>query len=226
MSNESSLPAALGLFAKHWTPGLVKTRLARHVGSQAAARVHRLFVECLLRRLAPRGQWHGFLVYWPPEQREAMTTLASRYEWQAEVQCPGDLGCKMHRFVQDRFAQGYRHVLLLGADVPDVPTAFLNQACQELQSCKAVLGPSPDGGYYLLALSGQLPQLFVNIPWGTPRVWQESVDRLKQAGVSWSALPPWPDVDHLQDLHALLNRLGRSGSETLRRLEQALRAIL
>ncbi len=222
---ESPRATALGLFAKHWTPGQVKTRLARHLGIQAAARVHRLFVECLLDRLAPGGQWHGFLVCWPPERYEPMAHLAVRCGWRAEAQCPGDLGRKMHHFVQRRFGQGYRRVLLLGADAPDVPLAFLERACRVLHACEVVLGPCPDGGYYLLGLGRDVPQLFYDIAWGTPQVWQQSVDRLEQAGISWSALPPWPDVDHWEDLCALRKRLRQSDSEALRRLEQALRAI-
>lgn len=231
MGNSSSTAerlraTALGLFAKHWTPGQVKTRLGRHLGPEAAAQVHRLFVECLLGRLTSRGGWHGFLVYWPPEQQAAMADLAARCGWLAEAQCPGDLGRKMHHFLRQRLAQGYRRVLLLGADVPDVPLPFLQEACRRLQSCEVVLGPSPDGGYYLLGLGRDVPWLFEDIPWGTAEVWRRSLEQLEQQGVSYSVLPSWQDVDRLEDLHALLGRLQNGDSRQLRKLQRELERLL
>ena len=226
MSGAEPHPTALGLFAKHWTPGQVKTRLGRHLGPERAAAVHRLFVECLLRRLAAADCWQGFLVYWPPEQQQPMADLAARCGWQAEAQCPGDLGRKMRHFLRQRLNQSYRRVLLVGADVPDLPLAFLQEACRKLQSCEVVLGPSPDGGYYLLGLCRDVPQLFAGIPWGTPAVWQQSVECLQQQGVSYRVLPPWQDVDHLEDLRTLLQRLRHSDSPELRRLKRELDRLL
>ena len=224
-STKSTQPV-LGVMAKYWTPGQVKTRLGRCLGMHRAAEVHRLFVQCLLRHLGGKGEWEGCLVVWPPQRLPEMEAAVAGSSWLVVPQSEGDLGAKMRAFVQQQFRQGKGPVVLLGADVPDLPREHIRQAFRLLESHTAVLGPSHDGGYYLLGLSRDVPELFQQIAWGTSQVWEQSVARLRQAGVPWVALPPWPDVDYLDDLHALRQRLRQSQEPVFQQLGKELHRLL
>jgi glycosyltransferase A (GT-A) superfamily protein (DUF2064 family) len=88
-----------------------------------------------------------------------------------------------------------------------LPVAFIKQAFAELDRADVVLGPATDGGYYLVGCARRLPPLFEGIAWGGPRVLLDSIRRL--AGSSWrlAVLPPWYDVDTLDDWWALRGHL-------------------
>ena len=214
------------LLAKHWTPGQVKTRLAQALGPRRAARIHRLFVEVLLRRMAPGAEWDGVLALWPPQHQREMAQAAEPFGWQTLVQVPGDLGRRMHHVACWALEQGYRRVVLLGADAPDVPRPWVGKALDLLRHKAVVVGPAQDGGYWLLGLARDVPELFAGIPWSTPHVYNATLNRLKALALPWATLPQWSDVDRPDDLEALLRRLQRAGEVELRRLGERISAVL
>ena len=93
-------------------------------------------------------------------------------------------------------------------DLPDLPGDFIALGLEALDTHDAVLGPSSDGGYYLIGFSKQtfLPEAFDNIAWGTGRVFAHTVKMLKRHHRRIHALPRWHDVDTLEDLKALVAR--------------------
>src|SRR6185436_9582765 len=110
-------------------------------------------------------------------------------------------------FFERHLRGGTSQVVVLGGDSPDVPTEWIDEAFQKLTRYSAVLGPAGDGGYYLLGLSKFEPAIFENIDWGTDMVFQQSIQRLKSAGISYDLLPRWEDVDDLPALQRLHSRL-------------------
>lgn len=215
----------LGIFAKHWEPGKVKTRLAKTIGESRAATLHALFVSTLVERLGQVGE-RRVIAFWPPQSQAPFAALArSRFEiW---PQSSGDLGQRMQAF----FTQGLmaaQRVVLIGSDSPDLPLELIDEAFRALQSHEVVLGPSADGGYYLIGLARQVPPIFDDISWSTPEVWPQTTSRLKAAGIAWHELPTWYDVDDDAGLHALLPRLNvaAAGDRQLARLNHAVRCLL
>ncbi len=194
----------LGIFAKHWEPGKVKTRLARTIGESHAATLQALFVAALIERLAKVGD-RRMIAYWPPESR-ASFAAAVQDRFELLPQAKGDLGERMQAFFVAALARAER-VVLIGSDSPDVPLATLAQAIDALAEHNIVLGPAADGGYYLIGLARRLPSIFQGVAWGSRDVWQQTTARLKAAGLGWHELPPWYDVDELADLAALRKRL-------------------
>jgi rSAM/selenodomain-associated transferase 1 len=162
------LTTLLGIFAKHWQPGEVKTRLAASIGPEAAARLHRVFVETLLQRMAGVAG-KCVLAYWPSERHGEFAALVREAAypfalldpsaaplaspWQLVPQSPGDLGARMEHFFQASFASGADRVVIIGSDSPTLPIEYVRQAFDELRRSDVVLGPSDDGGYYLLGLA-------------------------------------------------------------------------
>ena len=110
---------------------------------------------------------------------------------------------------EDLFACGYGSVCLIDSDSPTVPAAAFHQAVAELAKPgdRIVLGPSHDGGYYLIGLKRAHPEPFFNISWSTPAVFAETIAAAKAAGIEVSILPLWYDVDDAASLDLLIAEL-------------------
>ncbi|MBW3598357.1 MAG: TIGR04282 family arsenosugar biosynthesis glycosyltransferase [Planctomycetes bacterium] len=201
----------LGVFAKHWTPGAVKTRLAASIGNDAAARLYRAFVDCTLERFAATGD-ERVLAYWPPEQADAFQPY-ERLGWRTTPQSSGDLGERMRRFFEDALHNGAERAVLIGSDSPTLPVALVREAFEQLKSHEVVVGPSPDGGYYLVGIGGRIPPIFDDVTWSTSHVWTQTTSRLNDAGAPYAVLPEWYDVDDERDLQRLAHELDRLAAD-------------
>jgi rSAM/selenodomain-associated transferase 1 len=195
----------LGVFAKYWQPGQVKTRLAATLGLETASRFYLACLRTLLGRMAYAAS-RRVLAFWPPQREDEFRELA-RSEWTLQPQAEGDLGRRMQAYFEHALDARARRVVLLGSDSPTLPLEFVGDAFRRLETARVVLGPSADGGYYLLGISGDMPPIFENIAWSTPAVWRETVSRLQSAGVPYDTLPEWYDVDEPDDLARLQSEL-------------------
>jgi rSAM/selenodomain-associated transferase 1 len=195
----------LGLFANYCQPGLVKTRLAMQIGAERAATVYYQFVTTLLQRLGDCGE-QRILAYAPSERGSQFATILPD-GWQLQSQADGDLGLRMKSFFEQRFAAGCQRVVLLGSDSPNVPLEYVSQAFDLLRQHDVVLGPTEDGGYWLVGAAGNVPNIFAAIPWSTPQVWSATLAAIGAAGLSHAAVPTWYDVDQQNDLSRLISDL-------------------
>ena len=190
--------SCLGLMAKYWQPGEVKTRLAADLGPQQAAAIYRQFVATLVARLGQAAE-QTILAFAPPERLAEFEQFVPA-NWELEPQSGGDLGSRMHHF----FLPRRQATVLLGSDSPNLPLALLDEAFAQLAHHDIVLGPTEDGGYYLVGAARITPSIFSNIPWSTDQVWQRTIEAVQRAGYSYKALPTWYDVDQLSDLERLI----------------------
>ena len=186
--------------------GQVKTRLARSLGEPAALALYRGFVADLLDSLRQCGQpLIGCCT--PAAACDAvaawMAPLAAVYP-----QTGADLGARMAGAFGRAFGDGFRRVLLVGSDLPDLPATVVETAFAALADHPAVIGPTLDGGYYLIGFRPDtfLPAVFEAIPWGTPRVLAETLAALRRHGLEVHRLPVWRDIDDLDDLLAFARR--------------------
>jgi len=196
---------ALGLFAKYWQPGKVKTRLAASIGQQRAAASYQHFVSTLLERLSG-CQAEKWLAFTPAERNDEFQEIAPA-GWHLDLQPDGDLGDRMRAFFSRRFAAGSERVVLVGSDSPHLPLESIQQAFEQLRDSQVVLGPTEDGGYWLVGATGGVPDIFSGIPWSTPQVWQATINVLQAAKISHRVLPVCYDIDTGDDLQRLLNEL-------------------
>ncbi|MBI3462957.1 MAG: TIGR04282 family arsenosugar biosynthesis glycosyltransferase [Planctomycetes bacterium] len=208
----------LGVFAKYWTPGQVKTRLAAALGQEAAARLYAAFLRTTLSRFRHCGD-RRVVVFSPSDRRGEFKALCSG-DWELAPQSTGDLGDRMHRFFADAFAKGASRIVLIGSDSPTLPAEYIDRAFDLLADSPVVLGPTTDGGYYLVGISGQIPPIFEGIAWSTPQVWRQTAERLAVAQLRYDILPQWYDVDESADLERLREEVERlvDSSEEYRRL--------
>jgi rSAM/selenodomain-associated transferase 1 len=215
----------LGVFAKHWQPGLAKSRLAKAVGDECAAQIARAMLATTLARFqdAAQAQVIGFM---PASEEPAFRVLA-RSQWGVWPQPDGDLGVRMTEFFELASLDAPR-VVLIGSDSPDLPLNILEAAFEQLQSHRIVLGPAVDGGYYLLGIAGPPPPIFEGIAWGMASVCEQTVEHLRGLGCDYFLLPQWHDVDDEAGMSALLGRLadGGAGDVHLARLRDRLKGLL
>jgi rSAM/selenodomain-associated transferase 1 len=119
-----------------------------------------------------------------------------------------DLGARECQVFTDLFAEGFEKIVMIGSDLPTLPMKHISQAINEIADDTVVLGPSEDGGYYLMALpapaSGSpVPDLFTNIQWSTSSTFNETCAAADREGLHISLTPQWYDVDDSVGLRRL-----------------------
>ncbi|MEM9940521.1 MAG: TIGR04282 family arsenosugar biosynthesis glycosyltransferase [Planctomycetota bacterium] len=204
----------LGLFAKYWEPGKVKTRLAKTIGNENACWLYRSFVLHLISRLEGCGDRRS-IVYSPPEKRSEFQSVAAA--WELTPQSSGDLGTRMCQFLNDQFeSQSNRQPdpapvhksLIIGADCMMLNAEVIRDAFDTLDNCSVVLGPSRDGGYYLVGMKDRcFESIFAGIEWGTSNVLADTIKILEQNLIEYRLLDESFDIDHIEDVKDLKREL-------------------
>lgn len=218
--------SALILLSK--TPGElpVKTRLAADLGSETAEALYRCFLaeigtKCRGLNLPLRVHHLPGAPHEAPVFTELLGPAISCLPQQGE-----ELGARMLTAFRQGFAAGYARLVLIGGDCPDLAPATLEAAFAALADQDCVLGPTADGGYYLLGFRrpGFFEPVFDFADWAAPGVYGETLRRLASAGVSYTSLPGWEDIDTLADLRRLWER-NQSGWFAASQTMQALRRL-
>ncbi|MFW6113172.1 MAG: TIGR04282 family arsenosugar biosynthesis glycosyltransferase [Thermodesulfobacteriota bacterium] len=197
--------AVLIIFAKEPTPGRVKTRLSPPLSPEAAARLYGQFLEDVLEEMARVPHVSVALAYTPEEGRVFFHDLAAPGT-HLVAQKGKDLGERLQQAFTWGFGQGAATVLIRNSDSPDLPGWLVLEAKEVLERGRArvVLGPCPDGGYYLVGLTTPQPRLFEGINWSGPTVLAETRDRARDLGLAVHQLPPWLDIDTSADLQTFV----------------------
>jgi rSAM/selenodomain-associated transferase 1 len=194
------------VFLKAPRPGAVKTRLASRLGPAAAAELYRAMAEEEARRTEPcPGEFGRLFCFAPPDARAEMAAWFPAEELVAQE--GADLGERMAGAFDEGFRRGARRVAIIGGDVPWVSREAVTEAFRSLAEHDVVLGPTLDGGYYLLALARPQPGLFRGIAWSTPSVLAATVERAGALGLSVRRLEPLPDIDTIEDVRSEWVRL-------------------
>lgn len=198
MQGDSTRPALI-LFAKAPVPGQVKTRLLPELDANEAAQVAAELIELTVRLAV--DTWPGPLVLctWPDIDHPLFGELAGTYPVTLATQGPGDLGRKMNAAITT-YTNAGTPAAVLGCDVPHCPAEVLRAAGHLLQRGREVIGPSLDGGYYLIGLQRPCAQIFDNVDWGSPGVMRSTLANASRCGVRFEQLPPLQDLDSYTDL--------------------------
>ena len=132
--------------------------------------------------------------------REQMAGWLGR-DFQYVIQGEGDLGARMRRAFQMGFRQGWKQVVLIGSDLPDLTPAIIRESFERLTNHDLVLGPARDGGYYLIGLKANRPELFGSpMIWGTEEVLKNTLLTADRLGLKTALLTRLRDVDRPEDL--------------------------
>jgi uncharacterized protein len=209
--NERASECALAVMAKAPRPGKVKTRLAPPLTLDQAAGLNACFLRdtaANIGAVAASSRAAGVISYTPVGDEGFFNKLLPA-DFVLISQRGDGFGERLFATVQDLLACGYGSVCLIDSDSPTVPAAAFEQAVAELQKegDRVVLGPSQDGGYYLIGLKSAHSELFANIAWSTSSVFAETVAAAEVAGIEVVVLLLWYDVDDRETLEMLTAEL-------------------
>jgi rSAM/selenodomain-associated transferase 1 len=205
----------IAFMAKASAPGRAKTRLVPPLTFEEAAVLNTAFLQdvadnvLLAGRDAERhGGIAGYAAFGPPGsedffRRTLPGAIGLIEAWRQNF---GD--CLLHT-IEEIFARGHAAAVVLNSDSPTLPTAFLVETAAVLArpGDRAVLGPSSDGGYYLLGLKAAHRHMFENIAWSTEQVAKQTLERAREIGLDVHRLPVWYDVDDIHSLRRLYTEL-------------------
>lgn len=197
------------MFVKFWQPKAVKTRLAAGLGDVQASEMYRDFVFHLLVRHSSSCDSRE-LVFSPESRISEFRQILPR-AWDLTPQSDGDLGTRMRRFFEDQFSRtdspddaGIKHkVIVIGTDCPQLDREIIESALLALDDASVVIGPSTDGGYYLIGMSEMSVDVFTDIAWSTSDVLTQTIARLDERQIRYHLLAPLTDIDERGDLMKL-----------------------
>jgi hypothetical protein len=199
------------VFARAPSPGKAKTRLIPLLGPQGAAEFQAaLMADALhkVNRLSGRVSPYLFVAgkKFPPGSTGSSPDTSN---YTVMCQRGAGLGARLANAFRELLPR-HAAVVVIGTDSPTLPPRVLRAALRELRWCDAVLGPCPDGGYYLLGLRRFERGLLRGIRWGSAMAFGDTLRNFLRQGFSCSILEPFPDVDRPADVERLRRELVRS----------------
>jgi rSAM/selenodomain-associated transferase 1 len=210
--------SAMGIMTKAPEPGKVKTRLTPPLTSDEAAELNECFLRDLSRSIyaaTTQAPTRGVAIYTPIGKEAAYKEILSAGFF-IIPQRDGSFGERLSHAVADLLSAGFGSVCLINSDSPTVPASSFVETARELDKPEdqIVIGPSDDGGYYLIGLKKLHPRLFEEIDWSTERVLKQTLQRAQEIGVPVHQLSNGYDVDDRRTLHRLCNELLGSNAPT------------
>ena len=198
------MKTCLTVFAKQPIPNRVKTRLIPPLSPEQAATLYTAFLIDWCEALAELADVDIVIAYTPPEAQPDLQTLIGD-DATYIPQIGDDLGERLTSATQWAAEHGYTKILIVGSDSPTLPILYVSEAITRLNTQDVVIGPSVDGGYYLIGFAVEnlttiVPLVFSEVAWSTADVLQQTITRIQSAEATLGLLPPWYDIDNAEDL--------------------------
>ena len=202
---------AIAVMAKASAPGRTKTRLCPPLDPTEAAAFNTAFIQDIVGNILAAGRTAPvtpYVAYGPAGAAHFFDAVLPPGVGRMEAVAPG-FGACLTMTLAHLFGLGHPAAAVLNADSPTLPPALLAELADMLAEPgdRAVLGPSTDGGYYVLGLKAPHWHLFADIDWSTERVFDQTLARAADIGLPVHVLPPWYDVDDAQALRLLHGEL-------------------
>jgi hypothetical protein len=211
------MPAACIVMVKAPRAGAVKTRLVPPLTFEEASSLAACFARDTLS-LARRAAGEVFVAYAPEGGRAPLEALLGDGAPRWVEQRGEDLGARIESAAREVFGRVRGPVIVLGTDSPTLPLEFVESAVASLSSGESdlALGPTDDGGYYLVGLRRPFGGLFEGVAWSTSAVYARTAANAARAGLRVLRLPQWFDVDTPEDLARLREEILSGGSSGAR----------
>src|SRR4051794_18822779 len=207
LASKCASGCGIAVMAKASTPGITKTRLVPPLRFEEAAAFNTAFLQDVAANLMAAGRQAeitGYMAFGPPGSEGFFERALGRDIGLISAWRPNFGDCLLLA-IEAMLARGHSAAVVLNSDSPTLPTPLLVETAEVLArpgDC-AVLGPSTDGGYYLLGLKQAHRRMFEDITWSTERVAEQTLERARKIGLDVYILPAWYDVDDLQSLRTL-----------------------
>ena len=186
---------SLIVFTRKPALGKVKTRIQKTMGADMALAIHTQLLTSTLQ-MASNVDGVSYCVSCSPDCDHP---IIDAYEGACFIQSGDDLGERMMNALRQQL-QHYQYCILIGTDCPQIDSAYINQAFQELKNGNdIVLGPASDGGYVLVGMGQVFSGMFNNIDWGTGRVLEQTMAIIQAHDKTSTLLPVLRDIDDEDD---------------------------
>lgn len=214
------MPVVVSIMAKAPRAGEVKTRLCPPLSNSEAAELYRCFLLDKIEQVRTLNKASPAIAYTPDDGRTFFEACAPGFL--LVPQRGADLGFRLANTFDQLLAKGYAGAFAIDSDTPTLPTHFLEQALDliAIPEIDLVLGPSDDGGYYLIGLRKLYRELFERMPWSTADVVPETIRRAEAMGLKVASVPLWFDVDTGNDLERLKTSLDSGQADAARHTRQ------
>jgi rSAM/selenodomain-associated transferase 1 len=189
------LNSALIIFVRNPVLGRVKTRIAKDLGDEAALEVYKKLLTHT-HSITSELQVDRYIFYADYINEDDLWESSLFHK---ELQTGGDLGERMYNAFKLLFNKGYSKVSIIGSDCIELTDIVITEAFNTLESKNAVIGPTYDGGYYLLGMNTLNRQIFENKKWSTDTVCSDTIEDFSNLHLSYSLLQILSDVDNAED---------------------------
>lgn len=213
---------SLIIFLRYPENGNVKTRLAKTTSYDFATSFYKTCAERIINEVKEIKSINRFAFYSNKDEKTKVEKwLGSKLFFSPQE--GKSLGERMQNAFAKVFSSGAKKVVIVGTDVPDLSAEIIREAFNKLDESDVVIGPSKDGGYYLLGMKKLHNQLFEDIEFSTAEVYSETVSRLKNFNLTYHILPELQDIDTEEDLINWLN--GNNKNDIRNEIKLAYEAI-
>ena len=223
-----NIKKTLIIFVKSPIPGDVKTRLIPYLSGDEAADLYKCFVSDTLKTVAQvSSNLKTQVAYQPHSKATDLSWLGIKNPPEIFKQEGRSLGERLIHAFGQAFGRGARQIVVVGSDSPNLPKCYIEQAFKALDEADVVLGPSLDGGYYLIGLSRPCLKLFDDVSWSTDQVFERTARCAQNLGYTLRVLPSHSDIDTIEDLktlHSVLSQGGNDAPATRKYLEHLAKA--
>jgi uncharacterized protein len=193
------------LFTRYPVAGKAKTRLIPALGADGAAQLQRQMTEQTLAMAQQLARQSGVAI----QVCFCGGTIGQMLDWLGDgpdyqSQGEGDLGIRMARSLELAFGRGYDRVVIIGTDCPSIDADLVRDGLHRLQQKDLVFGVASDGGYYLVGMRRQIPEIFQDIPWSSELVLTKTLATADAFGFTYDLLKTLSDIDRPEDLKCVL----------------------
>ena len=186
---------ALIIFVRNPILGKVKTRIAKDLGYDVALDVYKKLLEHT-KAITKNLKVDRFVFYADFLNQDDLWEGSA---FNKMLQSGNDLGERMQNAFEQLFNDGYSKIAIIGSDCFELTTAIIDEAFHSLETKSVVIGPTFDGGYYLIGMNTFIHGIFQNKTWSTDYVFSDTVKSITEAGYNYYLLPKLSDVDNGED---------------------------
>jgi len=207
------METCLIIFAKEPDKAFVKTRLASTVGGRERLKIYKAFLKDTIKLAQKVNADQGIIAYDSKSKRpsyiESIADSFALYEQKGR-----DLGDRMNNAFEYAESLGFSKTVIIGSDSPNLPATFIKKAFDKLNTYDFVIGPSKDGGYYLIGTKQPSSKLFEGIKWSSDSVLNNTIKNARRLDKKVYLLHLWYDVDTPQNLEFLKSDLRGKGNSS------------
>ncbi len=201
------MKTCLIIFAKEPELGRVKTRLAGHVDGIKVIEFYKEFVRNTIALAKNVPSDEKLLAY--DSSGDPGFIRSIKGDLSLFKQEGSDLGERMHNAFLYSERSGNEATVIIGSDSPDLPSEYINKAFNSLEESDIVIGPSRDGGYYLIGLKQPDEKIFKDISWSSDKVFSKTMENIENIGKMVLLVDEWYDIDTPEDLEFYNKKLRR-----------------